>query len=136
MKVIISSSVILHYVYYCHPNLKKCRQDTRSCVVANVTYLPKLYIHDYCHGEILILKNSRISAKIIKTEGLGENKIAYMKHIKIQSFHMGVILTPKHITWQRQQCVHTHSQIICYHTRNVYCNFVPNVHALIFLTSK
>ena len=27
------------------PQLKKFRQDTRSCVVANVAYLPKLCIH-------------------------------------------------------------------------------------------
>ena len=31
-----------------------------------------------------LFKNSRISAKNFKIEGLGENKIAYMKHIKIQ----------------------------------------------------
>ena len=38
------------------PQLKKCRQDTRSCVVANVAYLPKVYIHHYYHGVIVILK--------------------------------------------------------------------------------
>ena len=38
------------------PQLKKCRQDTRSCVVANVVYLPKVCIHHYCHGDIVILK--------------------------------------------------------------------------------
>ena len=31
------------------------------------------------------LKNSRIKAKILKTEGPEENQIAYMKHIKMQS---------------------------------------------------
>ena len=127
MNLIISLSVILHYVHYCHSNLKKCRQDKRSCVVVNAAYIPKLYIHHCCCGEIFILKNSRISAKMIKTEGLGENKVAYMKHIKIQSFHMGVIFAPNSITWQRQQYVHTHSQIMRYHTGNVYCNVVPNI---------
>ena len=29
------------------------------------------------------LKNSKIKAKLLKTEGLVKNKIAYMKHIKI-----------------------------------------------------
>ena len=29
------------------PQLKKCHQDTRSCVVANVAYLPKICIHHY-----------------------------------------------------------------------------------------
>ena len=73
---------------------------------------------------------------MLKTEGLGKKKIAYMKHIKIQSCHMGVIFTPKHMTWKRQQCVHTQSQIMCYQTVNVYCNVVPNVQTLIFLTKK
>ena len=73
---------------------------------------------------------------MLKTEGLGGKQIAYMKHIKIQLCHMGVIFKPKHITWQRKQCVHTHSHIICYHTGNVYCDVVPNVQALIFLTRK
>ena len=36
------------------PQFKKTRQDTRSCVVANVTYLPKVYIHHYYHGVIFI----------------------------------------------------------------------------------
>ena len=49
---------------------------------------------------------------------------------------MGVIFTPKHMTWQRKKIVHTHSQIMRYHTVNVYCDVVPNVQALIFLTRK
>ena len=36
------------------PQLKIYRQYTRSCVVANVAYLPKVYITYYCHGNILI----------------------------------------------------------------------------------
>ena len=32
---------------------------------------------------------------MLKTEGLGKKKIEYMKHIKIQSCHMGVIFMPK-----------------------------------------
>ena len=81
-------------------------------------------------------KNSRISAKILKTEGLGENKIAYMKLIKIHSCHMSVIFTPKHMTWKSQQCVHNHSLIMSYRKGNVYCDVVPNILALIFLTRK
>ena len=73
---------------------------------------------------------------MLKKEGLGKNQIAYMKHIKIQSCHMGVIFMLKNITWQRQKCVHTHSQIMCYHTRNMYYDVVPNVQALILLTRK
>ena len=55
-----------------------------------------------------------------KIEGIGKNKIAYMKLIKIQSFHMGVIFIPKHMTWQMQQCVLTHSLIMRSHTGNMY----------------
>ena len=32
------------------PQLNKCRQYTRSCVVVNVSYMPKVYIHHYYHG--------------------------------------------------------------------------------------
>ena len=34
------------------PQLKKCQHDTRSCVIANVSYLPKLHILHYYHGMI------------------------------------------------------------------------------------
>ena len=105
-------------------------------MVDNVAYLPKLYIRHYCYGKIVIFKNSRISDKILKTEGMGENKIAYMKHIKIQSCHMGVIFTPNNMTQQRQKCVHTHSHIMRYHTGNLYFGVVPDVQSLIFLTRK
>ena len=81
-KRIISLSVIQNYVHYFYPNLKKCRQDTRSCVVANVAYLPEVYIHHYCHGDTVVLKNSRISAKILKTEGLGKKKICIYETYK------------------------------------------------------
>ena len=49
---------------------------------------------------------------------------------------MGVIFMPKDMTWQRQQGVHTHSHIMCYHNVNVYGDVVPNFQALIFLTRK
>ena len=44
-------------------------------MVVNVAYLPKIYITRYCHGVIVIFKNSRISAKMLKAEGLGEKQI-------------------------------------------------------------
>ena len=118
------------------PQFKTFCQDTRLCVVVNVAYLPKLRICHCYHGVIVIFKNSWISSKNFKTEGLGEEKIVYMKLIKIQTSQMDVILAPRHITWQRQKCVHTHSQIMCYHTGNVYCDVVTNIQALIFLTRK
>ena len=81
-------------------------------------------------------KKSRISAKMLKIEGMRKGKFTYMKLIKIQSCHTGVIFTPKHMTWKRQQCVHNNSQIMHYQNGNVYCDVVPNVQALIFLTRK
>ena len=36
------------------PQFKKCRQDTRSCLILNVSYLPRLYICHYYHGVIVI----------------------------------------------------------------------------------
>ena len=81
-------------------------------------------------------ENLRISVKMLKTQCLGGNNIAYMKHIKIQPCHMGVNFTPKNMTWQRQKCVHTHSHIMRCRTGNLYFDVVPNVQALIFLTRK
>ena len=57
---------------------------------------------------------------MIKTEGLGGNQVAYMKLIKTQSCHMGVIFMPKHMTRQMQQCVLTHILIMRYHTENEF----------------
>ena len=133
--MIISLTVILHYVHYCHPNLKKSSRykvvcGCECCISAKRIDLSLLSWHDR------YLKKIRISAKMLKTEGMGEKQTAYMKHIKIQSCHMGVVFMPKHMTWQRQKCVHNHSQIMRYHTGNVYFDVVPNVQALIFLTSK
>ena len=50
--IIISDSTLRSLL---PPQFKKDRQDTRSCVVVNVAYLPKVCIHYYYHGEIVIL---------------------------------------------------------------------------------
>ena len=44
-------------------------------MVVNVEYMTKVYIHHYYHAVIIVKKNLRISAKIIKREGLGKKKI-------------------------------------------------------------
>ena len=49
---IVISDYTLHSLL--PPQLKNVSQNTRSCVVANVSYLPKVYIPHYCHGEIVI----------------------------------------------------------------------------------
>ena len=100
-------------------------------------YISAKHIHSslisWCY---FYFKKSRIKSKMIKTEGLGGKKIAYMEHIKIQSFQMGVIFTPKHLIWQRQQCVNIHSQIMRYHTVNVYFGVVSKVQSYILFTKK
>ena len=58
------------------------------------------------------LKKSRIKSKILKKEGLVKNCITYMKHTKIQSYHMGVIFVPKRLIWQRLSCAHILSLIM------------------------
>ena len=78
--------------------LKKCCQDTRLCVVVNVAYLPKVCIHHYYHCMIIIFKNSRISAKMLKTEGLGGKANCIYMTYKIQSCYMSIIFTPKTMT--------------------------------------
>ena len=50
-KIIISDST---FCLLFPPQYKKCHQDKRSRVVANVAYLPKLCIHHYYHGLIVI----------------------------------------------------------------------------------
>ena len=99
-------------------------------MVANVAYLLKVYIHHYCHGKIIIKKTQGSQPKFSKQKVWGKSKFTYMKHIKIQSCHMGVIFMPKHMTWKRQHCMHTHSQIIIHHTVNVYlrcCAKCPSI---------
>ena len=48
--IIISDSTLRSLL---PPQLKKCRQDTRLCVVVNVAYIPKLCTYHYYHGEDL-----------------------------------------------------------------------------------
>ena len=54
------------------PQLKKCRQDKSSCVVANIAYLPKVYIYNYCHGKIVILKTQGSQPKFSKNKVWGK----------------------------------------------------------------
>ena len=39
-----------------------------------VAYLPKVYMHNYYHGVIVIKKELSISAKVIKIEDLDQNQ--------------------------------------------------------------
>ena len=60
MNTIISSLVILHYDQFFHNNLRRIMYGKSSCVVVSAAYLPKLFIHCYYHGVIVILGSSMI----------------------------------------------------------------------------
>ena len=107
--IIISDSTLRSLL---SPQLIKCHQDTRSCKVVSVVYLPKVCIPNYYHGLIIIKKIQGSQPKFSKQKVWGKIKFAYMKYIKIQSCHMGVIFMPNHMIWKRQQCVHIHSKIM------------------------
>ena len=49
---------------------------------------------------------------------------------------MGVIFMPKYLIWQRQKIAHILSLIMHFHTGNIYCGVMMNVHKSIFLTKK
>ena len=136
MKKTIVSSVILHHGCCCQRNQNKCQHDTRPCVVLNVSFLIKVYMHICYPGVISIWKNSKIKAKMLKIEILVKNKITYKKHIKIQWVHMDVIFMPKHLICQSLQCTHILSLIMHCQTRNVWCDAVLTVHVSILPTKK
>ena len=136
IKMIISLSMILHCVHCYHLNQNKYLHVTRSCVVVNVAFLLKVYIHNCYPCVIGIWKNLSIKSKMLKSEGLVKKHITYMKHIKIQWYHMGVIFMPKHLIRIMIQCAHILSLIMHFQTGNVYCGVVPTVHVSIFLTKK
>ena len=50
--------------------------------------------------------------------------------------HIYAKFMPKHLIWKMQQCALIHILIMHFHIRNVYCNAVPTVLVLIFLTNK
>ena len=56
------------------PQLKYFCQDTRSCVVANVAYMPKVCIHHYYHGVIVIKKTQGYQLKCSKQKVWGKRK--------------------------------------------------------------
>ena len=80
MQMIISLSVIIHYINYCHPNKKSSRYKVmcgcECCISEKSIHSSLLSWRDW------YFKKPRIKAKILKTEGLGKKKIAYMKNIE------------------------------------------------------
>ena len=86
--------------------------------------------HDHYHKKL----KDQIQNSQNRRSGEKSNRV--YESYKIQSFHIGVIFTSKHLIWQRQQYVRIHNQIMHFHTGNVSFNFVWNVQTLIFLTRK
>ena len=98
MKMIISLSVILHYVQYCHPNLKmssryKVMCGCECCISAKSMHSSLLSWCSCC------LKKLRISVEMLKKEGLGKKKICiydtyknifmpHGRHISTKSYDM------------------------------------------------
>ena len=136
MEMIILLSVILYCVHCCCLNFKKCPNDTRSCVVVNVSFLIIIYINQCYPRVIRIWKNSKIKAKMLKTKIMMKKNTTFIKRIKIQWYHMGVIFISTHLIWQMLQCAHIISLIMHLRTENVYCSAVPTIHLLILLTKK
>ena len=93
-KIIISDST-LHLLL--PPQLKqmsaryKIMRGCECCISAKIIYSSLISWRDR------YLKNSKIKAKFIKAEGLLKKHITYMKHIKIQSCHTGVICMPNNL---------------------------------------
>ena len=69
--IIISDSTLRSLL---PPHLKKFHQDTRSCVVTNVAYLPKVCIRHYFHGVIIIFKTQGSQPKCSKQKVWGKRK--------------------------------------------------------------
>ena len=77
-KIVISDSTLRLLL---PPQLIFLLHVTRLCVVVNVAFLIKVYIHNCYPGVIGVRKNSRIKAKMLKAEGLVRNHITYIQHI-------------------------------------------------------
>ena len=135
MKIIIPLSLILHYFHYFHP--KKNVVNTQGYVWLHMLHICQKYTSIITFMARSLFKKTQGShPKRSRHKFWRKIKSAYMKHIKIKSCYIVVIFTPKHMTCQRQQYMNTNSQIMRCHTGNVYCDVVPNVQALIFLTRK
>ena len=82
------------------------------------------------------LKNPKIKAKMLKTEGLVKKHITYMKHIKFSDATWMSYLCQSIWYVKGCKCVHILGLIVHCHTGNVSCGAVLTVHVSIFLTNK
>ena len=132
MQTIISALVIIHCVQFCHPKSRRCMHCTRSFVVVNVAYIPKISIHCLYHVVIVICRISKIQVRIIKTEDLVKWIISYLKHIKTMWCCMSDVTMQQHLTWPWIQSVNIHNPNMHWHTGNVCCVVVTIDHILKF----
>ena len=78
----------------------------------------------------IYLKHSNNKATMRKTEGLVKFPIVYLRHVRILWYRMGIIFIKQYMTWIWQQYVHIHSTKMHWHTGNVCCVVVQNVHVI------
>ena len=97
----------MHYIKFCHINLRIFLHGTRSCVVVSVAYLKKVFIHIYLHGGIITLKHLKTKAIVQKTEGPMKCTVIYLRHKRILGGQMVIIYTKHHLAWLWLQCVIT-----------------------------
>ena len=99
------------------------------CIYAKSIHSPSIYSRDR------YLKKLKYQSQNAQSRRSGEKSHHIYKHIKIQSCHMDVIFIQKQLIWHKLQCAHILSLIMHFHTINVYCGAVKNVHVSIFLTN-
>ena len=124
--------MILHYVHYCHPNLKN---------VVRILGHVWLWILHICQKYAFIIN---IMAWLLykKLKDLIQNNQNRTYGEKSNCTYKNMVMTHgRHIyakayDMAKVTCMNTHSHIMRYNTGNVYCDVVPNVQSLIFLTRK
>ena len=122
-------------VHCCHLNLKKYLHVTRACVVVNVVFMLKVYIH-HCYPSVIDIWKPKDKIQNAQSRRSGEKSHHIYETYKTQWYYMGVIFMPNHMIWQRLQCAHFLSLIMHSHTVNVYFGVVMHVYISILLTNK
>ena len=81
-------------------------------MVANVVYLQKVYIHHYCHGEIVIEKNQGSHPKFSKQKVWVKKKIRMYETYKSTVMPHGRHIYSKAYDTENEKCLNIHIQIM------------------------
>ena len=123
--MIISSSVIIHYVHYCNPNLKQ-----NVIKIQGHVWLRMLHI---CQNFTFIMISWRDSY-FKKTKDISQN--AQTRRSEKYSHGTWASYLLQSIDMEiATMCAYSQSDYVLPHWK-FHCDVVPNVQALIFLTSK